>query len=244
MTLAILLTIEVTLSELILINIGMNIITFVGILFYLKLALHLQLFKQILRFSLGSTTRLQVYLRNFIPNLGGLLLGTVIPVFGLQFLNADELNKLVLTDRFVRSFENIFQSILQWNLKQFKQFQSRDIIIYSAALIAAGLVIIVAAPNLIRLLLNVEFDSIDNIHLQFYSTIIFLGPLITMFGTIYFIFSDRTLEYSLIIIILGIVSIIWISTINAILSITLGLPFLYGITLLMLLLRRKERSSK
>jgi len=233
-----------TLTELILINIGLNTVIFILLAIYLSFHFNVRYVNFMLAMRLFSLSETKIYIKNFAPNLGGLLIGSVIPVFGVNFLDPKDLHRLILIDRFARNFENLFQAVLQWNIRKLNNITTKDTLIFCACVVFSGIILIILSPHLIILLLNTNFNTADNFYLKIYCTIVFLGPVSTLIGTGYFTFKGRSLEFALIIVLQGLATIIAIATANHLIQPTYVIPFFYLVAVSTLILRSHKRTHK
>ena len=240
---AILFLFELTLTEIIVLNIFLNFLIFIYFIYYFKAYVNINLIKYLLILKADCFTIIKDYGRNFLPNLGGLLISMVIPVFGVHYLNKTNLNALILTDRFVRNFENIFQAVLQWNLRKLKDLTSREIISYAQKFMVVTLLFIAFSPMLISILLNADFDQLNNTYLRVYCTIIFMGPMSTFIGIKYFVYFNRPEEFSLIVGLIGLIAILAIVIPIDHMPIQIILPICYCIALITLIIRRSKRGQ-
>ena len=234
--------INIDLEKILFLNISFNLLIYIFIVLWLIKLGNVSYISSFFNLKICNLEALKLYSKNFLPNLGGLIIGLVIPVFGVHTLGKDALNVVILSDRLVRNFENIFQAVLQWNLREIKEL-GKVKFIYSIKLFAlANLIFILISPILISILLNTNFNKLEEFYLRIYCTIGFMGPIMTLVGVKYFVFYNRTVEFSLA------VSAIGISAIMVIMSTTipiqLALPIIYLLALVWLVVRRSNEGEK
>ena len=235
---AVLLIFDIDLFMILTYTVAANIIILLFILIYLRIKFNLSGSSYLFNFKLGDLHSLKTYLNNFLPNISGLFIGMVIPVLGVSHLNKTDFNTLLLTDRFVRNFENIFQAVLQWNLKGIKDFDIKNILRHIMLLFLGCLIFLLVSPHLINLFLNTEFGQLEELYLKAYCTIAFIGPVITLIGVKYYVFCNRALEYSIIVASIGAIATLALVIPSVAAPLQLALPFGYGAALFLLLIRR------
>ena len=215
-----------------------NIILLIFLFLYLRIKLKIKAYTYFFNLNASNLGSIKNYLINFLPNMCGLFINMVIPILGVTYLGKAEFNTVLLTDRFVKNFENIFQAILQWNLREINTINDKVILRYLITFIFGILIFIFLSPHLIKILLNVQFRHIENIYLQVYCTIAIMGPLITFFGFRYYVLRNRVVEYTIIVSLVGFIAILALILPNSAVPLQLALPFGYGLALLILLVRK------
>lgn len=228
-----------------------GLIVFLNIVVYLlvlqKLSRYLNIKRLYFVFLRSGEDRIYFssYLRNLITVTGGLLMSITIPFASVVNLDANTLQTLITTDRYVRSFENIFQSVIAWNFNKLHNLRS-DISLRNTIftlLIFAFFVII--SPKLISIMFNTSFNSIENHMLQFYCLVTIFGPIMTILGLKKFIYQRRALEYSLYTIVMGLLMLLSQFQSSIRLPLQIVSPVVYIATILFMLYRiNYMRSSK
>jgi peptidoglycan/LPS O-acetylase OafA/YrhL len=147
----------------------------------------------------------------------------------------------VLTDRFVRNFENIFQAALHWNLKNLHTVSDRKVFKYTIAFLIITGVFTIISPWLIKELLNTKFTQPEYFYLQAYCAIVFLGPMMTTIGFKYYVYKQRQIEFSILVTFVGISGILVISMQHILVPLQIALPISYGVALAILMMRKYQR---
>ena len=220
----------------------LNGITVVAAIFFLKKQHKVPISSHFRLSFLSFYREIKLNMTNFLPNLGGVAINSVIPVLGVGYMGNNQLNVLVLTDRFVRSFENIFQSVIQWNLAAIKTWS------YSFVVVGiAGVLVLVlfsaAAPVLVELFLNASFDSREVDLLRIYTSIAFLGPVIAIVGLRQYIYKNRSLEYALVLFVISLIAGIFV-VVGGLIPLQVLVPLLYVVALTFLLVRAGKQTEE
>ena len=180
------------------------------------------------------------YMSNLTTVTGGLLVSMTIPFASAIRLNTSDLHTLIISDRYVRNCENVFQSVIAWNFKKLNHLGFA--IRWPAIVLAVALfsVFLIVSPSVVSLIFNSNFTSIEILMLQIYSLVSLLGPMSTIIGLKRFVYQDRPLEFSICVIIMGFLT--WASQIQPFIRLPLQVvsPVLYFTCILYLIFRSKN----
>lgn len=177
--------------------------------------------------SVADRISFNSYMRNLTTVTGGLLVSMTIPFASAVNLDTNALLTLIISDRYVRNCENVFQSVIAWNFKKLNhlRFNVKWPEIGVAALLFS--VFLIVSPAIVSFIFNTNLSSTEILILRIYCFVALLGPVLTVIGLKRFVYQGRPLEFSVHVIVMGL--LMWVSQIQNFINLPLQVisPVLY-----------------